>query len=479
MKVLLIQPKDIAQNYIPKRPVMGLGYLAGSLLFFGHEVKIIDMRIKKYDIKYFKKVLEEFKPEFVGITITALTIKHSEEIIKYTKMFSIAKIIVGGSEVSLTPKKILENINIDFIITHEGDITFPTFINQYINHHNNNYWKKIPGLGYIEKGKIIINPPKEIRDLDSLSTPAWHLFPLKKYNKNISKIEFPILSSRGCPFTCMFCDSTKINGNYRIRSSKNVVDEIEWLKNKFGTKNFQFLDDNFALKQERVIKICNEMIKRKLNMKWVVGQGFVASKARKDVFNKMKEAGCHTIYFGIESSDDEVLKFIRKPATVQQIKEAIYLAKKAKLIVKAPFISGLPKATYEKEKKYIEFFKETGIDMPRMATAIPFPNTDLYNWVKNNAKPIGKLETAHTRFSHTRGSLDTDLFQPAYETEDFTEEERTSIMKEFQEESEKWMLYNYLKRFVGKSIAKPLSFIGFWLSRNRFIRKIGIKIIGV
>ena len=364
-----------------------------------------------------------FKPEFVGITITALTIKHSEEIIKYTKMFSIARIIVGGPEVSLTPKKILENIHIDFIITHEGDITFPTFINQYINHHSDNYWKKIPGLGYIEKGKIIINPPKEIRDLDSLSTPAWHLFPLKDYKKNISDIKFPVLSSRGCPFNCMFCDSTKINGHYRIRTPINVVDEIQQLTEDYDIKNFQFIDDNFALDQDRVMMICQEIIDRKLNVNWVVGQGFVASKANLKVFKKMKEAGCQVIYFGIESADDEVLKFIRKPATVKQIIEAIKMAKEAGLTIKAPFISGLPKSTYAKEKKYIEFFKENDIDMPRMATAMPFPNTDLYDWVKENAKPIGDLETCHFRMSHTRGALGTDMFQPAYETDDFTREE--------------------------------------------------------
>jgi len=473
MRILLVQPNDVAGNYIPKRPMMGLGYVAAGLIQCDHLVEIVDMRI--YNINYFKNVLKRFKPQFVGFTLTALTIKQTEILMKITKELTNAKIVVGGPEVSLVPHKILEYNDVDFIIMHEGDRSFPALINSY----NNNSYKDIPGLGYKEKGKIKINKPKEIQDLNSLWLPAWHLFPLKKYNKNISKIKFPILSSRGCPFTCMFCDSTKINGKYRVRSPKNVVDEIEWLKNTYGTKSFQFLDDNFALYQDRVIRICDEIIKRNIKIKWVVGQGFVASKARLDVFKKMKEAGCEVIYFGIESADDEVLRFIRKPATVAQIVEAIKLAKQAGLIVKAPFISGLPKSTYAKEKKYIEFFKENDIDMPRMATAVPFPNTDLYDWVKKNAKPIGDLETCHIRMSHTRGALGTDLFQPAYETEDFTKEERIKIMNEFQEESEKWMLQRLLDKHIGKTLSKPLSILMYLLSRNKTIRRLGIKMLDI
>lgn len=464
-KILLIQPRDKADNYFPERPTMGLGYLAGALIEKGNEVKIVDMRFQKYGNRYLIETIKKFCPEFIGFTLTSLTMKNSFKIIKILKKHSNAKIICGGPEVSLLPNKVMKNKNVDFCITHEGDISFPRFVKEYPKDKS---WMKIPGLAYRKKDKIIINSPRFIDDLDSIPFPAWELFPLKDYNLNVESIQFPVLSSRGCPYNCMYCDSTLINGKYRIRSPKNVVDEIESDINKFGARNFQFIDDNFALIQDRVYSICNEIIDRGLNISWIVGQGFTANRSNYQMFKLMKKAGCKAIYFGVESADDEVLKFIRKPANLNQIKDSINAAHKAGLKVKAPFISGLPKSSFKKELKYIDFFKEMDIDMPRMSTIIPFPNTDLYKWVEKNAIPLGSLETAHERLSQTRGALDTKMFFPAYETQDFSKEERIKILRIFQRESEKWILE---KRF-----GKIFGYFVFLLTRNNKIRRLGFKV---
>ena len=351
----------------------------------------------------------------------------------------------------------------------EGEYSLLEFVNRY---ERGESFYDIPGLCYRnEEGIPRINPPKAIQDLDALPFPNWDLFPLKKYKSRLSKIKFPITSSRGCPYSCKFCDSVKVNASYRVRSPKNVVDELEQVYTKYKNKNFQFMDDNIAIYKNRIIEMCDEIINRGLhkNFTWVVGQGFSPSKGSYDLFKKMHDAGCIVLYFGIESADDEVLRAIRKPHTVAQVRNAVRDAKRAGLIIKAPFMAGLPKSTYEKEKKYIEFFKELEIDMPKMGHLVPFPGTEMYDWVRQNAKPLMELDAMHEEVSQTRGVLDTALFKPAFETEEYPIEQRIKMLKEFQIESEQYIL----KRLFGK----PLGYMAFKLSRIKAIRELGVRFL--
>jgi anaerobic magnesium-protoporphyrin IX monomethyl ester cyclase len=467
MKILLVYADEIAKNYEIKRPPLGISYL-GTVLSNSHTVKILDMRLQTNDIQKFKDTLESFQPDFVGFSLIALGIEQTFQLVKIVKNNTHAKIILGGPEITLSPSKYLKKEGIDFILRGEGEYTF---LNLLDNLENKKDYSTIKGLGFKKEGKLFINPYDFIEDLDKLPFPEWDLFELDKYRKSPDKIKFPIMTSRGCPFCCSFCDSTIINGKYRVRTAKNVVDEMEAIHDKYHNTNFQIMDDNFAVFPQRVNEICDEILKRNLKFTWVVGQGFSPPSASYELFQKMKKAGCIVIYFGIESADDEVLRAIRKPFTVEQAKQAIKWAKQAKLIVKAPFISGLPKSTYEKEKKYIDFFKETKIDMPKMLQIIPFPGTDIYEWVKNHTKPLMNIEKMHTTASQTRGSLDTDLFKPVFETEEFPLKDRIKIMKEFQEESEKYILINYFGKFFGRIL--------FYPSRIKFFRKWGVKLLDI
>ncbi len=471
MKVLLVQPRDVAQNYIPTRPLLGQGYLASALRRNHIEVYVFDARIENNYIEVLKKT----RPDFIGYSITSLTIKPAAEMIQIAKkMLPHAKIIVGGPEITLLPKEALSIPFVDYGIAGEGEHTLPEFIMNY----KEGKFDKIPGLIYRSNGELRVNPHKPIDDLDSLDFPAWKSFRLHLYNKKISKIKFPIMTSRGCPYTCMFCDSTMINGRYRVRSAKNVVDELEAVHRTYGNKNFQIMDDNFAVYKDRVMEICDEIIRRKLRINWVVGQGFLPSKASYELFRKMKQAGCLVVYFGIESADDEVLRKVRKPFTVEQVRKAIKDAKRAGLKVKAPFISGLPKSTYEKEKGYIRFFKETGIDMPRISQLIPFPGTDVYEWVKTNATYLSNdLEKIHTHFSQTRGNLGTDLSQPTFATKEYPLHLRKKLFKEFVQESEKYMIKNLIRRYFGSVASSLMTNIVYLSIQNKHIRKVGVSML--
>lgn len=342
MKIMLVYPKDIAENYFAKRPVMGIAYVGTMLQNAGHNVMLVDMRLKGYNLKKFKELLIEFKPDIVGFSLVALSLDQGYELMKIVKQKTPALVVVGGPEVTLLPTKFLEMSFIDYAFMGEGEYSFLEFVNNYAAKKD---IYDIPGFCYRnEDNSFKINTPRPIENLDALPFPNWDLFPLKKYKWIISGIKFPIMSSRGCPYTCKFCDSVKVNASYRVRSPKNVVDELEKVHNKYGNKNFQFLDDNIAIYKNRVIDMCNEIVRRGLSkkIKWVVGQGFSPSKGSYELFKAMKDAGCIVVYFGIESADDDVLRAIRKPHTVAQVRNAVRDAKKAGLIVKSPFISGLP-----------------------------------------------------------------------------------------------------------------------------------------
>ena len=454
MKILLIYPNDSAEAYISRRPPVGLGYLGTILYNNKHNVKLLDMRIKSNNKERLIKLLKDFKPDVVGFSLLSMSIETVKDLVKLVKNNSKSIIIGGGPEATLLGEKILLDLK-EFDCILLGDAEYSIL-------------KLIDSLEKKRKFPKVYD--KEIiQNLDVLPFPKWELFNLKLYNKNIKKIQLPILTSRGCPYHCIYCESSKINGKYRTRSAKNVVDELEYNHKKFGVKTFQIMDDSFAINKERVFQICDGIIKRNLKINWIVGQGFSVSKADYNLFKKMKEAGCLTIFFGIESSDDEILRTIRKPHTVAQVEKAIKEAKMAGIKVKGNFIAGLPGSTFKKDLKYIKFFKRTGIDVPKMGHLMPFPNTEIYEWVKKEAKPVMDLDKLHRVVSGGRGTENTKHFGISFETKDYTFEERKKLVDIFWNESERYILQN----MFGKLLGTPI----FYLTRIRFIRSFGIKIL--
>ena len=150
-------------------------------------------------------------------------------------------------------------------------------------------WKKVGGLGYKVSGKIFLNKNPEGYNINDLPFPDWCIFPLKSYKRVVSRIEFPIQTARGCPHQCIFCSVPIILPKYMMKSPKKIVDEIEQTHKKFHTRKFQIQDDNFALSKQRVLDICDEIINRRLKIKWSVSQGFTAQSGSYELFKKMKE----------------------------------------------------------------------------------------------------------------------------------------------------------------------------------------------
>lgn len=468
MKILLVQPSDKTLNYSPKRPVLWAAYMAATLKRDNHDVRFFDCRLKKYDDKKFIEWLKEFKPDFVCFSIVALTHDCTFEYMNLVKKHSSAKIVAGGPEVTTFPEEFLKVDVMDFVFIGAADITFPKLLKVYDNMEE---WKKIGGLGCKANGQTFLNKAVEEYNIDELPFSDFSVFPLKDYKLNISRIEFPIQTARGCPHQCTFCSVPTIVPKYKMRSPKKVVDEIEQIHKTYGTKKFQFQDDNFALSKTRAMEICDEIIKRGLRIKWSVAQGFTAQSGSYELFKKMKEAGCTTVGIGVESTDEKVLKLIKKPANLQQMKDAFINAKKAGITTKGFFIVGLPGSNYEKEMKNIDFFKEVGIDIPRFGNVMTYPKTELMEWAMKNAKPLIDFDKARNITSeNVASSTATDLLiTPVYETDDFTKEERMRAFIKCNEEAEKWALQNLFGKFIGH--------IAWRFSRIRLIRSFGEKLM--
>ncbi len=476
MRILLIQPKDTIGNYTPKRPLLAQAYLGAVLEKAGHEVKILDMRLKGVEDQ-FDSTLKTFNPEVVCFSLASLTVKHGFELMQKVKSYNSSTLIIaGGPEVTTLSESILPKYFVDFIIIGEGEFVFPEFLKKYQYNQDNQDWKSVPGLGYKENGITILND-REIRDdLDNIPFPAWHLFDLNRYKRNVSRIKFPVMTARGCPHECIFCTIPAVYVKYRYRSPKNVVDELEYINNKYGTTQFQILDDNFAYINKRAIEICDEIIKRGLNkrIKWTIGQGLTAASVTRDLAFKMKEAGCTLVSIGIESIHEDVLRKMKKPANLYVIEKAIKILKEAEIKIKAFFIVGLPGSTYDKEIDSVYFFKRYNIDIPRYSNPVPMPQTELYDWALENSIPVIPIEQSHYEATHTLGTqiagkedyMDANI---VYETEDFSKEERLKAYTYCTSEADKWVLQNMF--------GKPLGYVAWKLSKVRTLRYYGEKVL--
>jgi radical SAM superfamily enzyme YgiQ (UPF0313 family) len=236
---------------------------------------------------------------------------------------------------------------------------------------------EVKGIAYRNKdGRIIVTPPaKKVTDLDTLPMPARHLLPMKRYAEKCL-FAGTIVSSRGCPYRCIFCSNSEFWGHkLRLNSIERVLQEIEYLVEKHNIKEINFGDDIFTYSRSRVIKLC-EMIERKFNIQW--GCSTRVDYIDADLLTKMRKAGCSTIYFGVESASQVILDKCKKHQTVEMCREAIKLAKKIGMDVSASFILGLPGENNETLRKDLDFILEAMPNRIVVNLLTPYPGTSIH-----------------------------------------------------------------------------------------------------
>jgi radical SAM superfamily enzyme YgiQ (UPF0313 family) len=397
MKILLINPpfkfKLSRSSRWPEFTKSGtlyypiwLAYTTGVLMQKGHTVILLDSVAKNLSFEDTIFKIKEFKPDLLVVDSTTPSIHNDVQFIDEVKKYlPETKILLVGTHPSALPEETFAMSNsIDFIARHEYDYTVRDLSNTLENKKD---LRKVLGLSYREYGRVYHNPNRPlIENLDELS------FVSKVYKKFLNVKDYryalarhpmiQIMSSRGCPNMCTFCNipQTFMGRTFRARSPENFVDELEWItKNLPEIKEIFIEDDTFTVNKERVLKICDLIDKRNLNIVWSVN---VRADIPFEVLKRMKETGCRMLIVGYESGNDEILKNIKKGMTVKLAEIFTRNAKRAGLKIFGCFMIGLLGETKETIKQTFQFAKKLNPDMAFFQQAVPFPGTEFYNWCK-------------------------------------------------------------------------------------------------
>ena len=451
MKICLINPpmllpknwKGVVRVFQP----IGLAYIAAVLEKNGYEVTIFDALTegwkKTHEIngqKYcglsyedITKKTEEISPDVVGIMSLSAHARSSywtaEAIKNADKNITV---VIGGPHASVSPKSCLSNENVDFVVMGEGEYTFLELVKTIEKGtFDSSILKSIDGIGFRENNGIIINKPREtIKNLDELPFPARHLLPMEKYfeaakslqtSRATSKRSITMITSRGCPFNCIFCSINLTMGRmWRARSSENIIGEIEQLIKDYDVEEIFFEDDNMSLDKKRMENICNLIIKKKITISWYAPNGLRADTLDEDLLRKMKEAGCKKIYVAPESGNQEVVnKIVGKNLDLKKVEEVVAACKKVGIGVGCYFVIGLPGETNENMMQTIEFgrkLRSLGATSCSFFIANPFYGTRLYKIVKEKEYLTVKSDD----------ELEEEAFlnlKPVIKTPEFTPEE--------------------------------------------------------
>lgn len=409
---ILVAPRAKGQIERYGSPFLSVGYLASSAELDGHEVKIFDAHTFDLTVEQAVEAVLEWAPEALAISANTHNRFLAIAVARQVKTIRPEiKIIVGGPHFGLTAADALRIVpEIDFVIRDEGELTLRELLNTKFVQSD---LSGILGLSYRDIfGEIVLNPTRPfIQNLDELPMPAWHLFEIDKYSggKPIEPTGLKtigIISSRGCPNSCIFCSSIALHhGKLRLRSPKNFVDEIEHLYRAYDYRAFNFYDDTFTIIRQHAVEICNEIIKRDLKIFWY--SSCRVNTVDKELFDLMKLAGCVRVNFGIESGSSRMLQIIKKGITMEQARKAIGAAVSAGLEVTLNFLLVYPYETWEDIGLTVEAIKEFKAMKnvsPSYSFIIIYPGTEL----ETIAKKEGIMPTNfswNSPYTNTKQSL--------------------------------------------------------------------------
>lgn len=382
MKVLFVNPPQTASKYKFMgviAPPLGIAYMAGVLQENNIDVEILDASAEDMDFKDVEKELLKRKPDLVALTALTPTIGRALEtaqVVKETLPDSI--VVMGGYHPTFNFIETLEDENVDIVIRGEGEYIMLNLVQAL---ENQSSLHDVKGIVFEDENskEIVVNPEAPlIQDLDELPFPALNLLPMDKYRLlDMDTHMTTMITTRGCPMQCSFCSSAAMHGKkIRERSVENIVDEIEYLKTNYDIDTIAFMDDTFTLKKRKVMAICDEILKRNIEIMW--GCTSRVDTLDEKLLKKMKEAGCITIFIGVESADQQQLDNMCKNTTIAKIENAFKIARKLKIRTIASVALGMPGDTKEIMNKTVKFVHKLKPNYAIYSLATPYPGTRFY-----------------------------------------------------------------------------------------------------
>ena len=367
---------SLVRNVIP---ALGLAYLAAVAEEAGHEVAILDCARGLPKSAIVEKT-SSFSPKVVGVTATTPTYVNAVKTAQMVKEIDPAIVtVLGGPHPTEMPEQSLRGGPFDYLVIGEGEETWVELLGKI---DSGGAPSEVAGLAFIEDGKCQLTAAREkIKELDKIPFPARHLLPpIADYSPTPASYRalplVHIMTTRGCPSKCTFCDRGIFGSSYRARSAENVLAEVEEVVERYGAREIRFFDDTFTIDKKRLTAICEGLAKKHPNLLWTCLTK--VDKVDKEILQMMKEAGCWQILYGLESGDDNILQSLKKGTTVEQGRQAVNWAYEAGLRVRADFIVGTPLETLETLQKTLDFALSLPIDFAHFNKFVPFPGTEIY-----------------------------------------------------------------------------------------------------
>ena len=402
-RVLLVSPTSGVWNS-RKHIHMGLGYLAGALLAAGYPVDLYDAVVEEEPLE---ALLARERYDLVGISSPTPLIYEAWKAAR-TAQEAGAVVVLGGPHLTLMPDESMARPEVDLVVRGEAEETIVEMMqalardpgraaNGGPRRFDPAVWGKIPGVSFRDlDGNVVHNPPRPlVRDLDRLPWPAYHLFKIERYT-NLQPLTdgldpharaYTLVTSRGCPYQCIYCSKPITGNTWRPRAPEKVVEEWRYLVEEMGATEIGVTDDVWNLDLDRAKALCRLLIREGLNrVPWVTIHGMRVTSTDQELFDLMKAAGCKRVGFGVESGDQRILDFIKKKQTLEDVRRAFRQARAAGLQTMGFFIFGLPTETEETMEATIRLALELDPDLGNFMMATPYPGTELYEIVQREGR---------------------------------------------------------------------------------------------
>jgi anaerobic magnesium-protoporphyrin IX monomethyl ester cyclase len=382
MKIILINPfpKDSqGLNEATIYPPIGLAYLASYLRREGFDdIEIIDANIRRIDNERLLEHLKQANPDIVGIHMNVVLGGSGVELCHLIKKQLPARVFIGGPLVSSNPVEMLTLSGAEAAVIGEAEERFAEICKGVEP-------ASLPGIAFWRGKEIEVTPGAPlIADLDDLPFPAYDLLPpLSLYKGRTRKKPVGvILTSRGCPYRCTYCNSSVFGKKFRARSPENVLSELDLLVKDFGIRQLDILDDNFTLDLLRAEAILDGIIARGYKILINLQNGVRTEMLDEHFIHKLKLAGVFKVGVGIESGDEQVLRSIRKGLSLPKVRESIRMFRREGILTAGFFIIGFPQDTRETIEKTIDFAIAANPTTANFSLLMPFPGTEIYRQMK-------------------------------------------------------------------------------------------------
>ena len=391
MKILLIKPRYI---FVSNHPVqfqgsekalpLALAYLAAVMEKAGHLIRVLDYQVENQQLE---SLLSEFQPDLVGVTSYSKEFEHAKELMLEVKKYRPdLPVVIGGPHVNAYREQVFEQFrHIDYAIVNEGEETVLELLH-FIQGKQD--VAGIKGLIYRNNaGHVVFNGQRPfIKDIDTIPPMALHYFHVNRYHPTAGTFRrlpsVTMLTSRGCPYRCVFCNTDLFGKNVRLRSSENVLSEIEMVIQKYGAREINFCDETLSINRNRMVEICEGLLKRNLEIGWKCSTRVDLVDA--ELLKLMKRSGCFYIGFGVESGVQATLDRLKKGITLEQTRRVFAECRKVGIDTMAYFMMNVPGESIEDIEQSIRFSREIRPTFLNFELIKPYCGTELRQMIENN-----------------------------------------------------------------------------------------------